>query len=178
MRFWCITVSLSLSNRYPGSGVVLDGFDSWSMHPHLLCILLLNHLLMRNAALSTCVAQPSYELRLGKWGVKQTMCKLCTCKLKINSGCDCVICITKVFAIVWNTVLVWLKCLRDICLHVKQKWPWRVKVNVKWQQIMEFVKVWFRLWGRSFKKLVPLQDGHKAHALGRHLPEMIVKSSW
>ena len=35
-HLWCITVSLSLSNRYPGSGVVLDCIDSWSLHPYLL----------------------------------------------------------------------------------------------------------------------------------------------
>ena len=27
-RLWCITVSLSLSHSYPGSGVVLDCIDS------------------------------------------------------------------------------------------------------------------------------------------------------
>ena len=27
-RFWCLTVSLSLSHWYPGSGVVLDCIDS------------------------------------------------------------------------------------------------------------------------------------------------------
>ena len=31
------TMSLSLSNWYPGSGVVLDCIDSWSLHPYLLC---------------------------------------------------------------------------------------------------------------------------------------------
>ena len=35
-RLWCITVSLSLSHWYPGSGVVLDCIDSWSLHPYLL----------------------------------------------------------------------------------------------------------------------------------------------
>ena len=30
-------VSLSLSHWYPGSGVVLDCIDSWSLHPYLLC---------------------------------------------------------------------------------------------------------------------------------------------
>ena len=35
-RLWCITVSLSLSHWYPGSGVVLDCIDSWSLHPNLL----------------------------------------------------------------------------------------------------------------------------------------------
>ena len=33
---WCLTVSLSLSHWYPGSGVVLDCIDSWSLHPYLL----------------------------------------------------------------------------------------------------------------------------------------------
>ena len=32
---WCPTVSLSLSHWYPGSGVVLDCIDSWSLHPYL-----------------------------------------------------------------------------------------------------------------------------------------------
>ena len=34
---WCLTVSLSLSHWYPGSGVVLDCIDSGSLHPYLLC---------------------------------------------------------------------------------------------------------------------------------------------
>ena len=34
-RLWCLTVSLSLSNWYPGTGVVLDCIDSWSLHPYL-----------------------------------------------------------------------------------------------------------------------------------------------
>ena len=35
-RLWCLTVSLSLSLRYPGSGMALDCIDSWSLHPYLL----------------------------------------------------------------------------------------------------------------------------------------------
>ena len=35
-RLWCLTVGLSLSHWYPGSGVVLDCIDSWSLHPYLL----------------------------------------------------------------------------------------------------------------------------------------------
>ena len=35
-RLWCLTVSLSLSYWYPGSGGVLDCIDSWSLHPYLL----------------------------------------------------------------------------------------------------------------------------------------------
>ena len=34
-RLWCLTVSLQLSHWYPGSGVVLDCIDSWSLHPYL-----------------------------------------------------------------------------------------------------------------------------------------------
>ena len=33
-RLWCQTVSLFLSNLYPGSGVVLDCIDSWPLHPY------------------------------------------------------------------------------------------------------------------------------------------------
>ena len=36
-RLWCLTVSLLLSHWYPGSGVVLDCIDSWSLYPYLLC---------------------------------------------------------------------------------------------------------------------------------------------
>ena len=35
-RLWCLTVSLSLSHWYPGSGVVHVCIDSWSLHPYLL----------------------------------------------------------------------------------------------------------------------------------------------
>ena len=35
-RLWCLTVSLLLSHWYPGSGVVLDCIDPWSLHPYLL----------------------------------------------------------------------------------------------------------------------------------------------
>ena len=35
-RLWCITVSLSLSNLYPGSGMALDWINSWSLHPYFL----------------------------------------------------------------------------------------------------------------------------------------------
>ena len=36
LSFVCLTVSLSLSHWYPGSGVVLDCINSWSLHPYLL----------------------------------------------------------------------------------------------------------------------------------------------
>ena len=37
LSFVVSSVSLSLSHWYPGSGVVLDCIDSWSLHPYLLC---------------------------------------------------------------------------------------------------------------------------------------------
>ena len=37
-RLWCLTLSLLLSHWYPGSSVVLDCIDSWSLHPYLLYI--------------------------------------------------------------------------------------------------------------------------------------------
>ena len=38
LSFVVSTVSLSLSHWYPGSGVVLDCIDSWSLHPYLLVL--------------------------------------------------------------------------------------------------------------------------------------------
>ena len=38
LSFVVSTVSLSLSHWYPGSGVVLNCIDSWSLHPYLLWI--------------------------------------------------------------------------------------------------------------------------------------------
>ena len=40
LSFVVSTVSLSLSHWYPGSGVVLDCIDSWSLHLYLLCLYL------------------------------------------------------------------------------------------------------------------------------------------
>ena len=40
LSFVVSTVSLSLSHWYPGSGVVLNCIDSWSLHPYLLSIFL------------------------------------------------------------------------------------------------------------------------------------------
>ena len=39
-RLWCLIVKLSLSHWYPGSGVVLDCIDSWSLLSFLLCVFL------------------------------------------------------------------------------------------------------------------------------------------
>ena len=39
LSFVMSTVSLSLSHWYPGSGVVLDCIDSWSLHPYLLSLI-------------------------------------------------------------------------------------------------------------------------------------------
>ena len=41
----CITVSLSIYNWYPWSGVVLDCIDSWYLHPYILLNLMINDLL-------------------------------------------------------------------------------------------------------------------------------------
>ena len=51
---WCLTVSLSLSHWYPGSGVVLDCIDSWSLHPYLL----------RGLANNKGTDQPAHPCRL------------------------------------------------------------------------------------------------------------------
>ena len=41
LSFVMSSVSLSLSHWYPGSGVVLDCIDSWSLQPYLLLFTLL-----------------------------------------------------------------------------------------------------------------------------------------
>ena len=41
-RLWCLAVSLLPSLWYPGSGVVLDCIDFWSLHPYLLCLVMPN----------------------------------------------------------------------------------------------------------------------------------------
>ena len=48
VSFVVSTVSLSLSHWYPGSGVVLDCIDSWSLHPYLLFLVRDMALLLRN----------------------------------------------------------------------------------------------------------------------------------
>ena len=55
LSFVVSTVSLSLSDWYPGSGVVLDCIDSWSLHPYLLCM-------------KICVEQKS-KTCLGSWKI-------------------------------------------------------------------------------------------------------------
>ena len=45
---WSLTVSLSLSHWYPGSGVVLDCIDSWSLHPYLLSVAQTSNFLFSN----------------------------------------------------------------------------------------------------------------------------------
>ena len=40
-RLWCLIETLSLSHRYPGSGVVLDCYDSWSLPLSFLVLLFL-----------------------------------------------------------------------------------------------------------------------------------------
>ena len=37
-RLWCLAVRVSFTHWYPGSGVVLDCIDSWSLHPYLLLL--------------------------------------------------------------------------------------------------------------------------------------------
>ena len=38
-RLWCLTLSLSHTHWYPGSGVVFDCINSWSLHLYLLTLI-------------------------------------------------------------------------------------------------------------------------------------------
>ena len=44
LSFVVSAVSLSLSHWYPGSGVVLNCIDSWSLHPYLLYSIYITHI--------------------------------------------------------------------------------------------------------------------------------------
>ena len=56
LSFVVSTVSLSLSHWYPGSGVVLDYIDSWSLHPCLLwCSIFKIHLFTHEYRLSSSI---------------------------------------------------------------------------------------------------------------------------
>ena len=51
LSFVVSSVSLSLSHWYPGSGVVLDCIDSWSLQPYLLCLIL--YILVNNLSVTS-----------------------------------------------------------------------------------------------------------------------------
>ena len=61
LSFVVSSVSLSLSHWYPGSGVVLDCIDSWSLQPYLL--LLTIHDTLKSARVH---APPFFETRILK----------------------------------------------------------------------------------------------------------------
>ena len=76
-RLWCLIVKLSLSNWYPGSGVVLDYIDSWFLPSFLLSWasmacwqsqtrkLTLNKTTRRN--------YPIHQLKHSLWALKRTV---------------------------------------------------------------------------------------------------------
>ena len=89
LSFVVSTVSLSLSHWYPGSGVVLDCIDSWSLHPYLLCSIYLTW---------------SMEIGNREWFIVKTIClaQLDSCACSFNSWPASVIC--------WHYVgLIWVQ---------------------------------------------------------------------
>ena len=58
-RLWCHTVNLSLSHWYPGSGVVLDYIDSWSLHSYFLLFSEATSDSRNSSYLSICVSKCS-----------------------------------------------------------------------------------------------------------------------
>ena len=70
---WCITVSLSLSHWYPGSGVVLDCIDSWSLHPYLLNYHMIIHDFLWNSYMvpSYCIVDWFFKTTTANyWNIK------------------------------------------------------------------------------------------------------------
>ena len=79
-RLWCLSVSLSLSNRYPGSGEVLNCIESWSLHPYLLWVILYevqpkvvthlkDHSTLAFLSKNILISQPNHML----WVLKRTV---------------------------------------------------------------------------------------------------------
>ena len=67
-RLWCLTVSFLLSHWYPGSGVVLDCIDSWSLHPYLLsCIFSMINRLLTNFKKVSVFQSKCYLLYVSSW---------------------------------------------------------------------------------------------------------------
>ena len=67
LSFVVSSVSLSLSHWYPGSGMVLDCIDSWSLHPNLLCRAFLVTRLINAVNRSTTVRfYLSYDIKESK----------------------------------------------------------------------------------------------------------------
>ena len=79
LSFVVSTVSLSLSHWYPGSGVVLDCIDSWSLHLYLLPYLYSNnsHSNMDQSALR--ILTKIYILSSKPWSVSNIIYQ-CVCK--------------------------------------------------------------------------------------------------
>ena len=65
LSFVVSAVSLSLSHWYPGSGVVLDCTDSWSLHPYLFCRSIYVKKVMK--LLAFIFEQPSYLRLRSTW---------------------------------------------------------------------------------------------------------------
>ena len=64
-------MSLSLSHWYPGSGVVLDCIDSWSLHPYLLSISF-----VRVTLITFCVGSVGQYSNLRSQHIKRTFWKI------------------------------------------------------------------------------------------------------
>ena len=102
LSFVVSSVSLSLSHWYPGSGVVLDCIDSWSLQPYLLC---------DPAPLLYLIWQCNmFKQRKQLYGhMRTTACSVFCCAL---------FCVLSSFAIIlmWKRELVALLCMSSWCL--------------------------------------------------------------
>ena len=80
LLFVVSTVSLSLSHLYPGSGMVLDCIDSWSLHPYLLCLLSLWKMPSVTFLLEN---MPSATYPYERWLLSLILMKFAFCRLSL-----------------------------------------------------------------------------------------------
>ena len=109
-RLWCLTVNLSLSHWYPGSGVVLDCIDSWSLHPYLLWL----HRFLILAFIPT-----SFRFRLNSYFTfsKYNSFQFSASSLPMKLAISCLLLFLHlVFVLIIPTTFVVLRCLHSVIL--------------------------------------------------------------
>ena len=119
LSFVVSSVSLSLSHWYPGSGVVLDCIDSWSLHHYLLWLYPPCFFYLWLTRVLTHVNQASFLWNKGK----QCRQDHTPQNVKSDQGLYCLL--TEWF------IEIWIKMKNTTKQHIKQKSTGPIDNNVK-----------------------------------------------